>query len=82
MISEEIKLDINKIKKYLKKGRFYQYFIDFVPTHDGMKREITEIVSKNRKIEEDKALNIRIFRVNEVKKFIESNDLQDQFKLI
>ena len=75
-------MDIGKIKKLLKKGKFYDFFIDYVPTFDTMKREITEIVSENRKIEKEQALNIRIFRISEVQKFIISNDLQDYFRLI
>ncbi len=75
-------MDIEKIKKLLKKGKFYSFFEDYVPSHEAMKREITEIVSENRKIEEEKALNIRKFRIAEVQKFIISNDLQQHFRLI
>lgn len=75
-------MDLGKIKKLLKKGKFYDFFIDYVPSFDAMKREITEIVSENRKIEKEQALNIRIFRIAEVKKFIISNDLQEYFNVI
>ncbi|WP_299163308.1 hypothetical protein [uncultured Tenacibaculum sp.] len=72
-------IDINKIKPYLKKNKFYHFFIDYVTDHDSMKREISEIVATNRKTTMYKALNVRTFRVREVQKFIESNDLQELF---
>ncbi|MFL0091424.1 hypothetical protein V3A08_07425 [Tenacibaculum maritimum] len=80
--NKKTSMDVDKIKKLLKKGKFYDFFIDYVMTFDAMKREITEIVSENRKLEEEKALNIRIFRIAEVQKFIISNDLQEHFRSI
>ncbi|WP_272151839.1 hypothetical protein [Tenacibaculum aiptasiae] len=72
-------IEFNKIKPYLKKSKFYHFFINYVSDHDSMKREISEIVAANRKITIYKALNVRTFRVREIQKFIESNDLQDLF---
>ncbi|WP_299673279.1 hypothetical protein [uncultured Tenacibaculum sp.] len=73
-------LDIEKIKTYLKKSDFYNFFIDYVPgSFDSMKREMSEIVAKNRKMTKEKALLVRSFRVSEAKKFIISNDLQEHF---
>ncbi len=72
-------IEINKIKPLLKKNKFYNFFIDHVTTFDAMKREISEIVAENRNLPLDQALNIRIFRIKEVKRFILSNDLQEFF---
>ena len=72
-------IDVKKIKPLLKKGKFYDYFIDYATTFDAMKREISEIVATNRKLPLDKAVNIRIFRIAEVQKFIVSNDLERYF---
>ncbi|WP_299840396.1 hypothetical protein [uncultured Tenacibaculum sp.] len=74
------KLDIDKIKAYLKKSEFYKFFIDYVPgSFDSMKREMSEIVAENRKMTIEKALLVRSFRVSEAIKFIISNDLQEHF---
>lgn len=73
-------IELNKVKPYLKKNKFYDFFINYVnKDHDSMKREISEIVSKSRNISMYDALNIRTFRVREVQKFIEANDLQALF---
>ena len=72
-------IDVKKIKPLLKKNKFYDFFIDYVTTFDSMKREMSEIVATNRKLPIDKAVNIRIFRIAEVEKFIVSNDLESYF---
>ncbi|MCF2875420.1 MULTISPECIES: hypothetical protein [unclassified Tenacibaculum] len=72
-------IEDNKVRPYLRKCDFYNFFIDYVTDHDSMKREISEIVSKNRKMSMKRALNIRNFRIREVKEFIKLNDLQDKF---
>ncbi|WP_272151412.1 hypothetical protein [Tenacibaculum aiptasiae] len=72
-------IEFEKVKPYLKKNKFYNFFINYVSNHDSMKREISEIVAKSRNISMYDALNIRTFRVREVQKFIEDNDLQELF---
>ena len=72
-------IELSKVKPYLKKNKFYNYFRNYVSDHDSMKREISEIVSESRNISMYDALNVRTFRVREVQKFIETNDLQALF---
>ncbi|CAA0214995.1 hypothetical protein [Tenacibaculum maritimum] len=73
-------IEINKIKPFLKKKKFYDFFINYVPSSfDAMKKEMSEIVAENRNIEVDRAVWVKSFRVSEVEKFIISNDLQGYF---
>lgn len=75
-------IEAAKLIPYLKKGKFYNFFINYVPaSFDEMKREMCEIVSENRKIKKEKALYVKHFRISEVEKFIISNDLQHRFNL-
>ncbi|MFD0992363.1 hypothetical protein [Tenacibaculum geojense] len=68
-----------KYKPILPKHKFYDFFNDYVISHDAMKREISEIVAKNRNLPLEKAVNIRIFKIPEVDQFIKDHDLQRLF---
>ncbi|WP_299134585.1 hypothetical protein [uncultured Tenacibaculum sp.] len=75
----QVGLDITKLKKYLKKEKFYRFFQDYVP-FESMRIELSEIVAEKRKLPLDKAKRIRVLTIVEIESFIRTHDLQSYFK--
>lgn len=71
-------IDLIKIKKLTEKGKFYAFFEDYMG-FSNIKKEITEIISKKRSLEYEKAVRVRIIKILELKIFIEKNSFEDLF---
>ena len=72
-------IEESKLKKFIKKENFYNYFGNYVKSIDGMKNEMTEIVAAYRNIPETRSKWVRYFKYPEIQTFIRNNDFQRFF---
>ncbi|CAA0185973.1 hypothetical protein V2647_07750 [Tenacibaculum maritimum] len=63
-----------KVKPYLRKAKFYNFFNNYV-SESEMKAEISEIVAKHRKLPLSKAKKVRKFKIPELIEFVKHQDL-------
>ncbi|MDB0601345.1 hypothetical protein PL373_09325 [Tenacibaculum maritimum] len=73
------KIEESKLKRFIKKENFYNYFGNYVKDINGMKNEMAEIVQAYRNVPERKSKCVRQFKFPEIRTFIKNNDFERLF---